>query len=66
MLGVKQHRSWYKLSVSHHDQKLLALLISEVKYPGQAYLIILNDTDGYDRNLGKILSQIENACIYRS
>ncbi|MCL1464224.1 M48 family metallopeptidase [Argonema galeatum] len=65
ILGIKQNRPWYQLHISDRDRELLNKLVSEIEYPGQAYVIILNDYNGYNQKFAKIIGKIEDACIYR-
>ncbi|MBE9224247.1 M48 family metalloprotease [Phormidium sp. LEGE 05292] len=64
VLGITQQKAWYKWHISDQDQKLLNKIISEVEFPGQAYIILLNDYSGYNKEWGKIIGNIEGACIY--
>lgn len=68
VLGVTVRRAWYKLAGSDDDAKLLNKLASELKFPGQAYLLIINpvsEESGYSNKIGKILRKIEGAAIYK-
>ncbi|MFB2897955.1 M48 family metalloprotease [Aerosakkonemataceae cyanobacterium BLCC-F50] len=66
ILGITQQKAWYKWHTSDQDQQLLNKIISEVDFPGQAYVILLNDYSGYNKQWEKIIGKIENACIYSS
>ncbi|MFE1744922.1 hypothetical protein [Coleofasciculus sp. H7-2] len=68
VLGVKRHHPWHKLNLSHLDTELLNKLVAEIQLAGQVYVLILNDLNdenGYNQKIGKIIGKIEGAPIYR-
>jgi Zn-dependent protease with chaperone function len=67
VLGIRLHRSWWKLYGSDHDKEFLDKFSNEMEFSGSVYLIILNnlnEQNGSNKKLGKILSKIETAPIY--
>lgn len=62
VLGVKRDRRFFESDSSGHDNQLVERLANEVQFPGNAYIIILNDNT---KNLGKKLRGVEGSLIYK-
>ncbi|MBD2042757.1 M48 family metallopeptidase [Microcoleus sp. FACHB-672] len=65
VLGIKLRRTWYKFQSSDSDQQFFNQFVSEVKLPGQAYVILLNSQEKNFKNLEQILREIQGAAIYK-
>lgn len=59
---VKRDRRFFESDSSGHDNQLVERLANEVQFPGNAYIIILNDNT---KNLGKKLRRVEDSAIYK-
>ncbi|MBD1937163.1 M48 family metallopeptidase [Microcoleus sp. FACHB-68] len=65
VLGIKLRRAWYKFKSSDSDQQFFNHFVSEVEFPGQAYVILLNSQERNFKNLEEILREIQGAAIYK-
>jgi hypothetical protein len=61
VMGVERHRGWFELDSARHDNSLIDRLANEVQFPGNAYIIILNNNRN---NIAKKLRKVEQSAIY--
>jgi hypothetical protein len=62
IMGVERHRGWLKLDSDRHDNQLIDRLANKVQFPGNSYIIILNNNTN---NIAKKLRKVEQSAIYR-
>ncbi len=61
VLGVERRRGWLEVDSDRNDNALINRLANEVQFPGNAYIIILNNNTN---NIAKKLRKVEQSAIY--
>ena len=64
ILGIQQNVPWYQWQISDRDRAILNKLVSEVEYPGETSVIILNDYMGNNKPFEQMITKIEGARLY--
>jgi hypothetical protein len=62
VLGIIRDRSFFEVNQEQDEHKLVQRIADEVKFPGYAYIIILNSNT---QKLAKKLHRVEGAVIYQ-